>query len=103
MDYSKIKAELEAKLEELRSREQAVENRLRQPGDADWEEAAAQSKDDEVLARIGDATAAEMHEVQLALNRLKAGTYGICVSCGKPIAPERLEALPFATSCIKCA
>lgn len=37
-----------------------------------------------------------------SLERLDAGTYGICERCQKPIAPERLEALPFAALCIEC-
>ncbi len=40
--------------------------------------------------------------VDAALARLEAGTYGRCESCAKPIAPERLEALPSAALCIDC-
>jgi DnaK suppressor protein len=41
--------------------------------------------------------------VDAALRAIDAGTYGTCVSCGKPIAPERLEAIPWAPTCIDCA
>jgi RNA polymerase-binding transcription factor DksA len=46
----------------------------------------------------------EMHlqAVEAALARLAAGTFGTCVRCGRPIAPERLEALPWAAQCIDC-
>jgi RNA polymerase-binding protein DksA len=37
-----------------------------------------------------------------ALAKIESGTYGICERCGQPIAPERLEALPWATLCIDC-
>lgn len=37
-----------------------------------------------------------------ALGRIEAGTFGTCVRCGKPIAEERLEAIPYATRCIDC-
>jgi DnaK suppressor protein len=40
--------------------------------------------------------------IDAALVRIDAGTYGACVSCGAPIAPERLEAMPWATLCIDC-
>lgn len=40
--------------------------------------------------------------IDRALQRIEDGTYGICVNCGKPIAPERLEALPYAELCIDC-
>jgi DnaK suppressor protein len=40
--------------------------------------------------------------IDAALARIDAGTYGICVNCGAQIAPERLEAMPWATLCIDC-
>ncbi|KRE39171.1 DNA-binding protein [Janibacter sp. Soil728] len=42
-------------------------------------------------------------EIDAALERLDAGTYGICERCGRPIAPGRLEARPVARTCIGCA
>lgn len=42
-------------------------------------------------------------KVDGALARIDNGTYGICETCGTPIAPERLEALPYATQCMSCA
>lgn len=47
---------------------------------------------------------AEQHlaEVEAALARIETGRYGACVSCGRPVAPERLEALPWAALCIDC-
>ena len=41
-----------------------------------------------------------LSEIEAALGRIDDGTYGLCVSCGKPIAPERLEAVPYAARCI---
>jgi DnaK suppressor protein len=40
--------------------------------------------------------------VDAALARLDAGVFGICLSCGQPIAAARLEALPWAAHCIEC-
>ncbi len=37
-----------------------------------------------------------------ALKRIDEGTFGICRTCGQPIAVERLEALPYTTQCIDC-
>jgi DnaK suppressor protein len=42
-------------------------------------------------------------EIDLALNRVTAGTYGVCEQCGEAIAPERLVARPAASLCIGCA
>jgi DnaK suppressor protein len=42
-------------------------------------------------------------EAREALNRMDAGTYGVCESCDKSISAARLEALPFTRFCVKCA
>jgi DnaK suppressor protein len=42
-------------------------------------------------------------QVEAALRRLDAGTYGICENCGREINPERLEAIPYTAYCIDCA
>jgi RNA polymerase-binding transcription factor DksA len=46
---------------------------------------------------------AHLEEVDAALARVERGTYGVCESCGGPIAPARLEARPVARTCITCA
>ena len=43
-----------------------------------------------------------LKEIDAALKRIEDGTFGICARCGKPIAEERLEAVPYATLCIDC-
>ena len=43
-----------------------------------------------------------LHDVDEALRRLYAGEYGVCESCGQPIAPQRLEVVPHARLCIRC-
>ena len=41
--------------------------------------------------------------VQSALQRIDNGQFGTCIFCGQPIAPERLEFTPEATTCVKCS
>ena len=41
-------------------------------------------------------------EVERALSKFEKGTYGLCDSCGQPIASDRLEALPQASLCVDC-
>ena len=50
-----------------------------------------------------DRERAQLRQVQEAIERLDAGTYGACRSCGRSIAPERLEAIPWVATCIECA
>jgi DnaK suppressor protein len=40
--------------------------------------------------------------IEGALRRIETGSYGLCQTCLKPIAPERLEALPWANDCVGC-
>jgi RNA polymerase-binding transcription factor DksA len=46
--------------------------------------------------------ARELGDVEAAIRRMDAGTYGLCVDCGRPIAAERLEALPHAARDVDC-
>ena len=51
---------------------------------------------------LRDHNEQHLEAVDAAIARLDAGTYGRCTACGKPIAAERLEALPWAALCIDC-
>ncbi len=56
--------------------------------------------------RVLSLTAAarrRIEEVDAALHRLEAGTYGACRTCRRPIPVARLEAVPEATQCVSCA
>jgi DnaK suppressor protein len=52
---------------------------------------------------LRDRAQQQLALVDAAIARLDAGTFGRCLRCGKSIAPERLEALPWAEHCIDCA
>ena len=43
-----------------------------------------------------------LDQVEDALERFEAGTYGLCEQCGREIDPARLKALPYATLCLSC-
>jgi len=48
------------------------------------------------------ALRSNLHDVDRALAKIAAGTYGTCERCGDPIADERLDAIPWALLCIDC-
>lgn len=50
-----------------------------------------------------DAALGQLEDIDAALVRVAAGSYGTCVVCGRPIGAERLDARPFALRCITCA
>jgi RNA polymerase-binding protein DksA len=55
------------------------------------------------VVAVLDQARRRLADVEAALARREAGTYGICETCGRPIAPERLAARPAARDCIDCA
>jgi len=76
---------------------------------------ASDSGEPEVRDEIDDVTADQgtgealqevtmesntLEQVEDALKRVEAGTYGKCVICGRPIGPARLEAIPWTPYCI---
>ena len=56
---------------------------------------------DRLLLVAGEARA-KVAEIDAALERVEAGTYGQCEACGKPIPHARLEVVPEATLCVSC-
>lgn len=91
------------RLKELDSRLHEIETELEAPHSKDREEAAFEDEIDEVLERLGSQSAAEVARIRAALQRIREGTYGICVRCGKEISEARLEALPDTPFCRECA
>jgi DnaK suppressor protein len=65
-------------------------------------EAASTTLDEEIDDTLEENSEHVLAEIDQALARIDAGTYGICVSCGREIQLERLEAIPYATQCIDC-
>lgn len=55
------------------------------------------------IAALTQQAKRHLEEVESALSRLEAGTYGRCEICGEPIPRDRLQARPTASTCIRCA
>jgi RNA polymerase-binding transcription factor DksA len=55
------------------------------------------------LDQLRRSTERRITEVDAALANVRAGRYGVCLACGRPIPPGRLEARPTATLCVRCA
>jgi RNA polymerase-binding transcription factor DksA len=78
----------------------------REPGDVQFDEESGQGDSMNVererdLALSAQAMAA-VEDIDKALAKIDAGTYGICERCGQPIPKERLKALPYAALCVAC-
>lgn len=93
------KAELEERIDRL-SRDQRHAD---EPVEKDFEEQATQRENDDVVTNLLRESRIELQQIQRALTRMDAGDYGACSNCGADIGEGRLNAVPEATLCIKCA
>jgi len=49
-----------------------------------------------------DSASVLLQQVRAALERIRDGSFGICMDCEHTISPKRLEAVPWALRCIRC-
>lgn len=104
-DFQAIRQQLVLRSDEIRCRLEKITREVRhlnQPLNADFAEQAVEAENDQVLDALESSIRAEMEQIEQALARMTEGTYGFCDVCGMPIAPGRLEALPYALRCIRC-
>src|SRR6188768_4474711 len=55
-----------------------------------------------IALKLKQTDAKILQAIEEALYRMDKGNYGICRDCGDPIAPARLEAIPWTRVCIDC-
>ena len=55
-----------------------------------------------IQLKLKQTDAKILQAIEEALYRMEKGVYGICRDCGEPIAPARLEAIPWTRVCISC-
>jgi len=75
---------------------------LRAQASGDVVDAALDSVQDEISSQLAEVESRELARIEYALERMRGGQYGSCEGCGCNIPMARLNALPYATSCIKC-
>ncbi|KOU29497.1 DNA-binding protein [Streptomyces sp. WM6373] len=90
---------------ELDASEVAISGLMRDSGDgAGDDQADTGTKNitrESELALAANASSM-LEQTERALERLEAGTYGLCENCGKPIGKARMQAFPRATLCVDC-
>ncbi|MCQ0022361.1 TraR/DksA C4-type zinc finger protein [Streptomyces somaliensis DSM 40738] len=102
------RAELEGEVrrlqEELAASEEALSGLMRDSGEgAGHDEADTGTKNitrEHEMALAANARAT-LEQIEHALQRLDAGTYGLCEVCGEPIGKARMQAFPRATLCVE--
>lgn len=66
-------------------------------------DAAMDTAQDEISSQLVEVESRELSQIEEALARFKDNNYGDCEVCDKPIPLARLQAVPYATTCIECA
>ena len=74
---------------------------LREQTKGDILDAALDSAQDELSSQLAEVESRELAQIEHALERMINGTYGVCEVTEQPIPLARLQALPYATTCIE--
>jgi len=98
----KEKERLLGDLEQLKTSGPQAEERREGSPFGKREEEATESLELERRLALEKQTREQLAEIEAALAKFEDNTYGKCEACGKPIARERLEALPHAKLCVNC-
>ncbi|OGY97505.1 MAG: hypothetical protein A2855_02550 [Candidatus Liptonbacteria bacterium RIFCSPHIGHO2_01_FULL_57_28] len=101
-NIDKYRAKLQAEHERLTTEIEESAKPQDFGSDVDMDE---ETDEGEALANrlaITQALKDELGEVEDALRRMEAGTYGTCTNCGKPINKETLDAAPESALCADC-
>jgi DnaK suppressor protein len=77
----------------------SIENNTRQ---GDMADQASGNNEVHIQLKLKQTDAKILQAIEEALRRMDQGTYGICRDCGEPVAPERLNAIPWTRVCIEC-
>jgi DnaK suppressor protein len=109
MDIQQQKRRLEEKQRELQQQISALTEAHPTPvdpieiseGPQDFEDTAVDFLETQKEQSVLVNEQALLTEVQNALKRIDEGTYGRCLVCGQPIPEKRLEAIPWASRCVK--
>ena len=75
---------------------------LHEQTSGDVVDAALDAAQDEISSQLAEVESRELANIERALVSIRKGTYGECEGCGNRIPLARLNALPYATSCIEC-
>lgn len=100
-DLREERAQLLEQVEDLRA--EAGVDRWRGDGSGDDPaDLGTASSERETAATLSDHARRLLEQIDEALRRIEAGTYGACTRCGQQIGHPRLEAVPAAALCLDC-
>ena len=109
VNHDLLRSRLESELKRLNEQLEQLEANLRPSEErregspfGKREEEAAEAQELEKQLALEKRVKEQLAAVEHALPKFELGTYGLCESCGQPIDPARLEAIPYARRCMSC-
>ena len=99
----KLKTERSEIVRSLSAQSDDMKNLIKPQESVDEVDVASDAIDRNLLDSLGAKDAERLNMIDSALERIRLGRYGICISCGKEIPKERLEVLPYTVMCVNCA
>jgi DnaK suppressor protein len=75
---------------------------LREQTSGDIVDFALDSAQDEISSQLAEVESRELSYIEYALEQMREGQYGTCGGCKGKIPLARLQALPYAATCIEC-
>ncbi|HJN95826.1 MAG TPA: TraR/DksA family transcriptional regulator [Gammaproteobacteria bacterium] len=106
MESDKIKINLLERKAELESRVERTHRHTfhrDEPVSANFNEQVKQTENDELVRALEAEAKEEIAQINKALHRIEVDVYEQCAHCGGEIGVQRLQAIPYADSCIECA
>lgn len=102
-NHEVFRQRLQSQQQELQHRVANISQDVARKASADWSEQAQERENDEVLDALGNEAVIELRLIQKALERIEEGNYEVCGGCGGAISMARLDIMPYADLCMKCA
>jgi len=97
----RLSSEYESLIKSINRSRLAVDE-IKMENTEDEGDLATISHDRELLYNLHESDHARLKYIENALKAMDRGEYGECVRCGEDISEKRLEAVPWATTCIRC-
>jgi DnaK suppressor protein len=107
MKKSELNQHKKALLEKKAEIEKSIQNGLLPgspgtDGHGDFADRSAAANEQEISIRLKQTDAKLLRAIDDALNRVEAGTFGICIDCEEEIPYARLKAVPWTKVCVAC-
>jgi DnaK suppressor protein len=103
--FAQVKEELLKQRQELLqevSNSYATCREIGQDGVPDIGDMSSVAYSRDVLFNLSETQRRRIHDIDVALEQIEKGEYGICMGCGEDIPPRRMEVRPFSRYCIEC-